>query len=87
MQAAHDLDAVADEHDRPLGSESAERADEGRQDHVEEREHRHQRGLLPLGCLAVRATVAPRSTNKRIVSQRAEKNCADMMVKKPRFMP
>jgi hypothetical protein len=48
-----------------------EGADEGRQQHVEEREHRHQRGALPLGGTP-RAQQLDRGDEQRVVGQRAE---------------
>jgi hypothetical protein len=48
-QAAHHLDAVRIEHHLALGHRVGEGADEGCQHDVEEGEHRHQRGALPLG--------------------------------------
>ena len=52
QQAAHDLDRVRDEHDRALGHRVGEGADQRRQDHVEQREHRRQRRDVPRGRAA-----------------------------------
>ncbi len=46
-EAADDLDRVAHEHDLALGHRVREGAHEGGQHHVEQGEHRHQRGPLP----------------------------------------
>ena len=70
-QAAHHLDAVADEHDAALGQRIGEGADEGRQHDVEQREHRHQGGALPFGG-ARRAQQLDRGDEQRVVGQRAE---------------
>ena len=46
-QAADDLDRVRDEHHRALRHRVGEGADERREDHVEQREHRRQRRDVP----------------------------------------
>ena len=63
-QAAHDLDRIADEHHPPLGQGVGKGADEGGQDHVEQREHGHQGGALPLGAPLVRSSSTAVTTGR-----------------------
>ncbi len=70
-QAAQHLDAVADEHDPALGHRVGEGADEGRQQHVEQREHRRQGRHLP-GRRVRRLQQLDGGHQQRVVSQRAE---------------
>jgi hypothetical protein len=83
-QAADHLDGVRDEHHPALGDGVGEGADEGREHDVEQREHRHQRGALPLGGAEVRSS-STAATNKALSASEL-KNCADMMVEKPFFI-
>jgi hypothetical protein len=71
QQAAHHLDGVADEHHLALGQAVGEGADEGRQQHIEEREHRHQAGALRTAGVE-RAQQFHRGDEQGVVGQRAE---------------
>ena len=71
QQAADDLDRVRDEHHRALGHRVGEGADDRRQDHVEQREHRRQRRDVPRGR-AAGSQQLDRGDQQCVVRQRAE---------------
>jgi hypothetical protein len=70
-QAADHLDAVGDEHHPALGDRVGKCADEGRQHHIEEGEHRHQCGRLP-GRRTVAAQQLDGGDEQCVVGERAE---------------
>ena len=70
-QTADDLDAVAHQHDLAFGVGIGKSAHKRRQNHIKQREHRHQRGLLPLGRLRA-AQQLHGSYKQGVVGQRAE---------------
>jgi hypothetical protein len=64
--------AIAEKHHLPFRARVSKRSDEGREHHIEQREHGHQRRRLPLGR-AARAQQFNGHHKQRVVSQRAEK--------------
>jgi len=70
-QAADHLDEVREEHHLALGQGVGDRAHEGGQDHVEQREHRNERGALPFGA-ARSPDQLHRRDEQRVVGERAE---------------
>jgi hypothetical protein len=72
QQTTHHLDGVAHEHDLALGQRIGKRTDKGRQHHVEQGEHGHQRSTLPLGG-AARAQQLHGRHKQCVVGERAEK--------------
>jgi hypothetical protein len=66
--AADHLDRIADEHDVAFGESVGERAEPGRQDHIEQREDRHQCGPLPFGAATALDQLHCRH-EKRLVGQ------------------
>jgi hypothetical protein len=72
--------AVADEHDLALGQGVGKCAHEGREDHIEQRKHWHQRCACCHSGAPLARSSATAPHEQRVVGQRAEKNWADMIV-------
>jgi hypothetical protein len=70
---------------RPLGMRVGEGADEGREHHVEEGEHRRQRGA-PARLAPADVRSSSTAATSKALSASELKNCADMMVEKPFFI-